>query len=155
MENNVNERLRFFIKNHCKTQLAFCEKTGISNQHLSTMFYRKSNPGIDVITKIRMAYPRLSMEWLLFGEGNMLLEEETHGGNALNVAAAINNMISEFKKLKESATPGYSEMIDKISELSGKLAVYENKIKELEKELQEKEKSSRDIQIKETFPETK
>jgi transcriptional regulator with XRE-family HTH domain len=134
MKNNVNERLRLFIRQFCKTQTLFCEKSGIGNQSLSNMFSRNTNPSMDMISKIKYAYPELSIEWLLFGDGEMILKKEAHAGCLSDI------------------TKPFTEMIDKISELSGKLAVAENKIGELEKKLQEKENLADRSVTKETFP---
>lgn len=53
------------------SQKKFSEKTGIKQQTVSGMVSRQANIRSDNIIAIAEAYPNLSMEWLITGQGEM------------------------------------------------------------------------------------
>ena len=98
----VKERLFSFVKHNGMSNLAFEKKCGLSNGYLRNF---KGNLGDDKLSNILAAFPELNKDWLLYGEGSMLLgDQETPA--------------------PEQATPNGS-LIDylqrKIAELEGKI----------------------------------
>ncbi|MEA4975415.1 MAG: hypothetical protein VB046_06735 [Paludibacter sp.] len=142
MENAVLKRFRQFIKDKNVSYKMFCEEIEIPEATLKSLFQRNSYPTTEILIKTLNKYPDLSLDWLLMGYKKI---QNTHELRENNV-----NTNNNPSKTNE---PGYSQMIEKISELSGKLAMAENKIKELEKELQEKADLVNRSATKETFPE--
>ena len=60
----------------------FAEKIGISTSSLSHIFSGRNNPSLDVVMRIHKAYPEVNLNWLLYGEGEMGLgNESTDSGN--------------------------------------------------------------------------
>ena len=51
------------------------KKTGMTHQSASNYLKNKGNPSIEVINQIKMAFPKLNINWLLTGNGEMLLDE--------------------------------------------------------------------------------
>ncbi len=49
----------------------FAEKIGISPASLSHILNGRNKPSLDVVTKIHMACSYVSLEWLLYGTGEM------------------------------------------------------------------------------------
>lgn len=74
MEQTVKERLVQYLKCKGIGQNKFESAAGISNGYISNL---KSAPGIKHLTKILNAAPDLNQQWLLTGEGNMLVNQET------------------------------------------------------------------------------
>lgn len=74
---SVNQRIKFLIEDYSKlTQRAFAEKLGVSQSAISSLFSQRENrPGLDMLQKIAIAYPEVSTDWLLIGNGSMLRTE--------------------------------------------------------------------------------
>lgn len=65
------------------TQRAFSEKIGISQSAVSSLFSQRENrPGLEMLQKIAIAFPELSMDWLLVGRGPMLLGADSASSDA-------------------------------------------------------------------------
>ena len=52
-------------------------KTGISPATLSSIFNGRTEPSLKVADLLHKVYPQLNMSWLMFGEGEMFVQEET------------------------------------------------------------------------------
>lgn len=69
MQETVKERLISYLKSIPISQKAFCDKTGVSKGYITNMV---SGFGHDVLFRIKSEFPDLSINWLLYGEGEML-----------------------------------------------------------------------------------
>lgn len=49
----------------------FAEKIGISTSSLSHIFSGRNNPSLDVVKRIHKSFPEISLNWIMYGEGNM------------------------------------------------------------------------------------
>ena len=70
METSVNERIKLWLKRIGETQHSFCGKIGVSTGYLSSM---RNSPSHKIVRSIAMHYPSVNTQWLLYGEGEMLL----------------------------------------------------------------------------------
>lgn len=57
------------------TNAEFAEKIGISTSSLSHIFNGRNKPSLEVVMRIHKAYPHININWLLYGEGEMLEPE--------------------------------------------------------------------------------
>ena len=74
MENSVKSRAVEFV-NHLGIKMkTFEERCGLSSGYITSM---RKGFGSDKLNNVLTAYPELSREWLLYGEGEMLKSEET------------------------------------------------------------------------------
>ena len=72
-EDNVAIRLKGFIQSQGLTNSQFADTCGIPRPSLSQLLSGRNKKISDVIVgQIHQAYPELSVLWLLFGEGDML-----------------------------------------------------------------------------------
>ncbi len=153
MENTVLKRLRLFIKEQNISNKLFCKNIDLPEATLKSLFQRNSYPTTEILIKILNEYPYLSLEWLLSGQGEMLNKDGVKlDESSKNKARLTPEMSSNKEEMNFKKTPGYSEMIDKISELSGKLAVRENEVHELKKRLEQKAELADRSVTKEVFP---
>ena len=53
------------------TAVQFAEKIGISPSSLSHILSGRNNPSLEVVMKIHKACDYISLDWLLYGEGQM------------------------------------------------------------------------------------
>ncbi len=74
MENSVKQRLILFIKNKNISQSKFEKAVGLSNGFVNNI---SKGIGADKLQKILCVYPDLNQNWLLTGEGEMLLSDVT------------------------------------------------------------------------------
>ena len=73
-DDNVAIRLKGFIDEMGLTNSQFADQCGIPRPSLSQILTGRNKKISDVIVgQIHTAYPRLSVLWLLFGEGDMLV----------------------------------------------------------------------------------
>ncbi|WP_099463434.1 S24 family peptidase [Parabacteroides provencensis] len=68
----VVQRLQQFIDTKGISKYRFYQETGLSNGSLD----KGENIGSDKCEKIIYAYPNLSVDWLMTGRGNMLIDEQ-------------------------------------------------------------------------------
>lgn len=75
-EQNVAVRLKHFIDYLSITNSQFADACGIPRPSLSQLLSGRNKKLSDVVVKqIHDQYPRLSVLWLMFGEGEMLVPE--------------------------------------------------------------------------------
>ena len=85
MEDNVAIRLKGFMDEMDLTNSQFADKCGIPRPTLSQLLTGRNKKISDVLVgQIHNAFPRLSVLWLLFGEGDMFIpdpatEQKTSG----------------------------------------------------------------------------
>ena len=88
----VKERLLSFIKYNGLSNLAFEKACGLSNGYIRNF---KGNLGNDKLANILSAFPELSKEWLLYGEGSMLIGQQKSEIPA-EVKPTSNNPLIEY-----------------------------------------------------------
>lgn len=77
-EENIAIRLKCFIQSQGLTNSQFADKCGIARPSLSQLLGGRNKKISDVLVgQIHNAYPELSVLWLMFGEGSMLVPAET------------------------------------------------------------------------------
>lgn len=72
------------MKNQGMTQQEFSRASGISPASLSSIFTERTSPTMKHAEALHRSFPRLNVQWLLFGEGDMFLPdpEELVGSGA-------------------------------------------------------------------------
>lgn len=73
LKNTLKERVIFFLKFSDVNQAEFGRLSGTSFSYVSSI---KKNISIDKIKTLRQINKNLSLDWLLFGEGEMLRDEK-------------------------------------------------------------------------------
>lgn len=75
-ELTISARLGKFIESIDFSQNEFAKTVGISSPLISQMLHKNSNFGIDTLKKIIDAFPQLNTEWLIKGQGDMILSTQ-------------------------------------------------------------------------------
>ena len=70
----MKERLIEFLRAENKSAAQFAEEIGVQPSGISHILSGRNKPSLDLILKMLDKYTFLSMEWLLFGKGNMYKE---------------------------------------------------------------------------------
>ena len=74
MENSIKERTKKFINHLGISMKAFEQACGLSSGYVTSM---RKGFGQDKLNNVLNAYPELNREWLLYGEGEMLVAEKS------------------------------------------------------------------------------
>lgn len=96
------------------TAAQFADKIGISPSSLSHILSGRNNPSLEVVMKIHKACDYISLDWLLYGEGEMETDVDTdnniHAPSLFDenpVFAPDRPASSEYRKENEPKTPVY------------------------------------------------
>ena len=109
MEQTVKERLMEFIAYEGIANSRFEQMCGLSNGYIKGL---KRTPGANKIAGILEAFPRLNHNWLLKGEGSMLIDSDGNdqgiGNITGNKISGVNNVIGSrsisVQNIDKSAT---------------------------------------------------
>lgn len=73
MQQTVLQRIREIIDYLSISDRKFAELIGVPQTTLSSLFQRGNEPNVSVVQSVLDRIPNISMEWLLFGRGEMLI----------------------------------------------------------------------------------
>ena len=76
MPGKMKDRIFQIMKQEGLNQKDFAAKTGISPATLSSIFNGRTSPTLNHAEALHRRFPKLSMSWLMFGEGDMYVKEE-------------------------------------------------------------------------------
>ena len=112
------QRVRILIDEEGISISAFEKKVGLSNNSIQTAIKRRANLKDDTIAKILKAFPWVSPEWLLLGNGSMKRSGE---GNVQEQVVSEN--AADYLTLKDELILSLQETIklqrEKIQKLEG------------------------------------
>lgn len=70
----MNTRLKQFLAAENITQAQFADNLEVVRASVSHIISGRNNPGYDFIKALMLKYPKLNIEWLIFGKGKMYKE---------------------------------------------------------------------------------
>lgn len=71
-----NDRITKVIEYSELTPAEFAEEIGVQRSSISHIISGRNKPSLDFITKIKTAYPKFEWDWLINGEGEMLISDK-------------------------------------------------------------------------------
>lgn len=71
-----NDRITKVIEYTELTPAEFAEEIGVQRSSISHILSGRNKPSLDFISKIKMKFPKLEWEWLITGEGEMLVNDK-------------------------------------------------------------------------------
>jgi len=122
----INDRIIQLIKYLNLANNKFADEIGISSGRMSNIATKRNKPDSDMLTKIATRYPNVSGNWLLTGEGYMILKKfENRGSNIEAPKEAPKEAPNEDKGTSDIDSPLRYEiciqMRQKLEETTGKL----------------------------------
>lgn len=112
----MKERIAQIVQKEGVTAAQFAEKIGISASSLSHILSGRNNPSLEVVMKIHKACDYISLDWLLYGEGEM--ETDVDSDNNIHfppslldenpLFAADRPVSPEYRKENEVKTSVYT-----------------------------------------------
>lgn len=126
---SINQRIKYLIDTLEKGVVSrFATKLGISHTTIASILpgsARESKPGFDVIEKILLAYPTISADWLVRGEGEAPKLDKPKSGGSNSVSNA-NNAFSVGGSVGGGPAPD-----------SGELQYLKDRVRDLEQQLRD------------------
>ncbi|MDE7437963.1 MAG: helix-turn-helix domain-containing protein [Muribaculaceae bacterium] len=150
MEDNVAIRLKGFMDAMELTNSQFADQCGIPRPTLSQLLTGRNKKISDVLVgQIHSAFPRLSVLWLLFGEGDMLVPDPNSTslpseGDDL-FTEEFTNAINDTDKLKYSNLKGLTEVKNTPQSAVNNLNNLDLKNLELQREIEKMRKNPRKV----------
>ena len=71
----MNTRLKQFLAAENITQAQFADSINVVRASVSHVLSGRNNPSFDFIKAMMVQYPRLNIEWLMFGKGKMYKDQ--------------------------------------------------------------------------------
>lgn len=149
MEDNIASRLKTFITYLGINDSTFADKCGISRSTLSLLLSGRNKKVSDqLIAQIHYTYPELSVVWLMFGEGAMLVtsksgdegeaQAETSGFSGSEIPEMSTQSSANGEGANLSALTQPEKVINQLThtqlELQNKIQDLESKILKMEAE---------------------
>lgn len=150
MEDNVAIRLKGFMDKMELSNSQFADTCGIPRPTLSQLLTGRNKKISDVLVgQIHSAFPRLSVLWLLFGEGDMLtpdaaIEKKSPDGGGL-FDEEFTNATNDSDKLEYSNLKGLKECKNTSLSAVNKVNNRDLKNEELQREIEKMRKNPRKV----------
>ena len=80
IKNTMKDRIQQLMRHEGMTQQEFATTLELSPSSLSSIFNGRTNPTNNHVLAIHKRFPNINVNWLMFGEGDMYVDEECEGG---------------------------------------------------------------------------
>lgn len=112
----MKERIAQIVQKEDMTAAQFADKIGISPSSLSHILSGRNNPSLEVVMKIHKACDYISLNWLLYGEGEMETDVDSYNNVELSPSLFGENSLftperpvaPEYRKENEVKAPVYT-----------------------------------------------
>ena len=95
------ERLQQIRDYYNLPQQLFAQKLELSPSTISSIFTGRTKPGNNLVQAIHRAFPEINIVWLMFGEGEMMLEDTEKFSTNANTDIEQNQISSSFPNFVE------------------------------------------------------
>ena len=73
----MKDRIRQIMESQHMTQQVFADYIGLGAATLSNIFNDRTRPTLNVVEAIKKKIPNINTDWLMFGSGEMFLQENS------------------------------------------------------------------------------
>ena len=123
--NTINGRIREIILSAGITDSAFAKRIGVTQSVIASMFQRGTEPSAKVLTSILLTYEDISAEWLLRGQGQMLLSEVTPDPNIEQMKRLVDT-ITTLQGIITEQTKTNQLLTEELKKAKGELTMLKN-----------------------------
>ena len=122
------------------SNLEFSKQTGINNATLSNLKSGKTNPTLDMVYKIKNTFPKISLDWLINGDGDMyggIADCNVSIEDSKVVQTSIENILSNpipnsmHSELRDEETVAYNKSENRLSNSGNPTKLLEKKITQI------------------------
>jgi len=75
----MKDRIEAIMRREHLTPSSFAESIEIQRSTLTHILRGRNNPSLDVVMKIHQRYKYVNLDWLLYGNGEMISQEKSSG----------------------------------------------------------------------------
>lgn len=88
----MKDRIKQLMESQHMTQQTFADFIGISSASLSSIFTGRTKPTLNTVEAIRSKFSTISLDWLLYGTGNMFNDvSELPSGSVAAASPQVSN----------------------------------------------------------------
>lgn len=87
----MKDRIRAIMDSYELTQQQFAQKLGLGAATISSIFTGRTNPTNNHVQAIHKAFPEISTNWVLFGEGSMFVSEHSNSSSDSSSEGSISS----------------------------------------------------------------
>ena len=80
---DINDRVKLLMDTKQLSSSEFAERTGIQQSTFSHFINGRNKASLDVVTKIHESFDNVSLEWLLYGRGEMFSVLSQNNGTSV------------------------------------------------------------------------
>jgi transcriptional regulator with XRE-family HTH domain len=128
-------RIALILKHKNLTSAKFADEIGVQRSSISHVLSGRNKPGLEFIQKILKKYPEISSDWILFGKGKMMSDQENEA--EVTRDGVENDLLTS--KLSEEEQKAEVSGIEKIKNLDSTTSTVTNKQKISSKTTDKKE----------------
>ena len=136
-ENTVKERIRLYIGHLGISERQFCLSIGVSPAYVGNISRSISQ---EKMLRISKQYPELNIGWLATGEGAMLRNNQTVGGNNSGIVIG-----GDFKNNSNNTIDNRQYYSDSPDVLKAQIDLLDERIKEKDAQIKEKDAQIRKL----------
>lgn len=108
----MNTRLKQFLSAENITQAQLADNLNVVRASVSHILSGRNNPGYDFIKALMEKYPKLNIEWLIFGKGKMYKDSPTESLLQFDEVHEIPSVKHETEPKEEIEQPNLFNSID-------------------------------------------
>jgi len=117
----MKDRIEAIMKREHMTPSSFAESIEIQRSTLTHILRGRNNPSLDVVMKIHQRFKYVNLDWLLYGNGNMINQEKTSD----DLQRSLFDENEEIKSVPQADLEYRKEMPLKTTEITYKEPVKE------------------------------
>ncbi len=97
----MKDRIIQIMRSAGLSNAEFADKIGISTSSLSHIFSGRNNPSLDMVKRLHKSFPDISLNWIMYGEGNMYDDNVSAAANKDSVSGF---MTGDYENRTENKT---------------------------------------------------
>ncbi|MCK4287642.1 MAG: helix-turn-helix transcriptional regulator [Bacteroidales bacterium] len=115
------DRISLILKHKNLTSAKFADEIGVQRSSISHVLSGRNKPSLEFIQKILKTYPEISSEWILFGKGKMMSDQENET-EVKRGRVEIDLLTSKLSEEDEKAEVSGIEKIKNVASTTSTLA---------------------------------
>lgn len=80
----IKDRIRIIMEKENMAPRVFAESIGVQQSTLSHILNDRNKPSLEVVMKVHQTYSYINLEWLLYGTGEMVAQENQRTSQSIN-----------------------------------------------------------------------
>lgn len=147
---NPNERISKIIEYSGLSSSEFADEVDVQRSSISHITSGRNKPSLDFLIKVKERFPELQWDWLIKGEGEMLINKETEEETAGKEEKPKPTSLPDLFSLIDDDNFGYTESEDRIQKEMQQNIQIQNSRESVSSALHSEKENIRDSQRSET-----